>query len=85
MDLEGKRVGFAITGSFCTYSSIMPVIEELVKMGADVMPILSYNAAAYDTRFMKAAELKHFLSITTKKRHCRQHCKSGTDRAAKTA
>ncbi len=65
MDLTGKRIGFAITGSFCTYSQIMPVIEELVKMGANVVPILSYNAAVHDTRFIKAAELKKFLEETT--------------------
>lgn len=65
MDLAGKRIGFAITGSFCTYSQIMPVIEELVKMGANVVPILSYNAAVHDTRFIKAADLKKFLEETT--------------------
>jgi dipicolinate synthase subunit B len=65
MDLAGKRIGFAITGSFCTYSQIMPVIEELVKMGAIVVPILSYNAAVHDTRFIKAADLKKFLEETT--------------------
>ena len=65
MELTGKRIGFALTGSFCTYKQIMPVITELVVLGADVMPILSYNAANFDTRFMKAAELKHFLTTET--------------------
>ena len=65
MELTGKRIGFALTGSFCTYKQIMPVITELVALGADVMPILSYNAANFDTRFMKAAELKHFLTTET--------------------
>lgn len=67
MDLEGKRIGFAITGSFCTYHLIMPVVEQLVNMGAEVTPILSFNAATQDTRFMKAAEFKHFLTVTTKR------------------
>jgi dipicolinate synthase subunit B len=66
MDLAGKRIGFAVTGSFCTYIQIMPVIKELVNEGASVVPILSYNAAAYDTRFIKAAEFKSFLEDTTK-------------------
>jgi dipicolinate synthase subunit B len=65
MELKGKRIGFAMTGSFCTYPQVMPVIEELVTLGADVMPILSYNAAKTDTRFIKSAELKHFLTMTT--------------------
>lgn len=67
MDLAGKRIGFAITGSFCTYDKIKPVIEQLVKMGAEVTPILSFNAGGFDTRFGKSAEFKHFLSVTTRK------------------
>ncbi|MDD5016485.1 MAG: dipicolinate synthase subunit B [Eubacteriales bacterium] len=67
MDLAGKRIGFALTGSFCTYRAIMPVIQELVDMGAEVTPILSYAASNHDTRFIKAAELKHFLTVTTGK------------------
>ncbi len=67
MELSGKRIGFAITGSFCTYSRIMPAIKQLVELGADVTPILSFNAASFDTRFIKAAEFKHFLTLTTKK------------------
>ena len=65
MELEGKRIGFAITGSFCTFDRIMPVVEQLVAIGAEVTPILSYAAANHDTRFMKATELKHFLCVTT--------------------
>lgn len=65
MELTGKRIGFAMTGSFCTYKQVMPVIEELVALGADVLPILSYNAAQTDTRFIRSAELKHFLTMTT--------------------
>ncbi len=67
MELTGTRIGFAITGSFCTYELIMPVIKTLVEAGAEVTPILSYNAANYDTRFMKASELKLFLTETTGK------------------
>ncbi|MFA5676575.1 MAG: dipicolinate synthase subunit B [Christensenellales bacterium] len=65
MDLDGKRIGFAITGSFCTFTLVMPVIEELVKLGADVTPILSYNAANNDTRFFKVKDFKQFLIETT--------------------
>jgi len=65
MELSGKRIGFAITGSFCTYGQIMPVIKEMKKAGAEITPILSYSAAGNDTRFIKAAEFKHFLTLTT--------------------
>jgi dipicolinate synthase subunit B len=65
VELEGKRIGFAITGSFCTFDRVLPVVEELVAIGAQVTPILSYAAANHDTRFMKATELKHFLCVAT--------------------
>ncbi|MGE5495218.1 MAG: dipicolinate synthase subunit B [Burkholderiales bacterium] len=66
MDLAGKRIGFAVTGSFCTYKQVMPVIEELVGIGADVVPIVSFNAASIDTRFIKAEDFRKFLKETTK-------------------
>jgi dipicolinate synthase subunit B len=66
MDLAGKRIGFAVTGSFCTYKQVMPVIEELVSIGADVLPIVSFTAASIDTRFIKAEDLRKFLKETTK-------------------
>lgn len=65
MELKGKRIGFALTGSFCTFKQVMPVIEELIDMGAEIMPILSYNAANTDTRFIKSAQLKQYLTQTT--------------------
>ncbi len=67
MELTGARIGFAITGSFCTYGLIKPAIKALVESGAEVTPILSYNAANHDTRFMKASDLKLFLTETTGK------------------
>lgn len=65
MDLTEKRIGFAITGSFCTYKQVMPVIEQLVSLGANVVPIVSYVAASLDTRFIKAEDFKDFLRETT--------------------
>lgn len=67
MELTGKKIGFAITGSFCTYGKIKPVVKALVESGAEVTPILSYNAASHDTRFMKASDLKMFLTEITGK------------------
>ena len=64
MDLLGKTIGFAITGSYCTFHEVLPEIKNLVEMGANVIPILSYNVAATDTRFMKKDDLKHFLTET---------------------
>ena len=49
-------VGFAMCGSFCTFSKVIPQIENLIKEGAKVQPIMSETSAATDTRFGKASE-----------------------------
>lgn len=50
------KIGFAICGSFCTFSKIFNVIENLVNKGYDVYPIMSFNAYNIDTRFGLAEE-----------------------------
>ncbi len=56
MDLAGKKVGFALTGSHCTLARVIPAIEELVKLGADVQPILSEAIRRDNTRFGRPKE-----------------------------
>jgi dipicolinate synthase subunit B len=65
MELAGKRIGFAVTGSFCTFAQILPQVKTLVDAGADVTPILSYNASRLDTRFFKAEDFKRILKEIT--------------------
>ena len=45
-----------LTGSFCTFSKVIPKIKELVKKGANVIPIMSNNAYNLDTKFGKAED-----------------------------
>ena len=49
------RIGFVLTGSFCTFSKVMPVIQALIERGDSVTPILSDSAGTLDTRFGTAA------------------------------
>ena len=65
MTLSGKTIGFALTGSFCTFSRVFPQAEALVKAGARVIPVLSFNAWALDTRFFKAGEVRARLREIT--------------------
>lgn len=48
-------VGFALCGSFCTYSRIFPVMEALAKEHT-VIPIFSEASRETDSRFGKAAD-----------------------------
>lgn len=59
------RIGFALTGSFCTFSRMIPIIETLIKDGYQVTPILSYHAGALDTRFGEATMWRDTLSKLT--------------------
>lgn len=60
-------VGFALSGSFCTFERVMVQVGELVRQGMDVTPILSFNAAGVDTRFGKAEDWKARLRDITGK------------------
>lgn len=48
-------VGFALCGSFCTFSKVFPVMEALAKEHT-VIPIFSHSAATLDSRFGTAEE-----------------------------
>lgn len=58
MLLQDKKIGFALTGSFCTFAKVMPELEKLVSEGADIMPIISEAVDKFDTKFGKAEEWK---------------------------
>jgi dipicolinate synthase subunit B len=51
MSLQGKRIGFGLTGSHCTYDSVFPEIEKLINEGAEVIPIVTSTVQHTDTRF----------------------------------
>jgi len=67
MILDNKRIGFAITGSFCTFEAALACVEDILKEGASVTGILSYAADMTDTRFMTAESLKESLAGLTGK------------------
>ena len=57
MTLEGKNVGFALTGSFCTFEKTIPQISKLIEEGADVLPIMSLDR--HNITALKLQELKN--------------------------
>jgi len=68
MRVYDKRIGMALTGSFCMYEKIFVEMKHLVEEGAQVTPIFSYHAKSIDSRFGKAEDfLKRAENITGKK------------------
>lgn len=49
------RVGFAFTGSYCTFHQVFPVLERLAEEVSFVQPIFSERSAVTDTRFGNAS------------------------------
>ncbi len=60
-------VGYALTGSFCTFEKSLKQMEKLVASGNDVLPIMSFNAHSLDTRFGTAESFKDKIRRITGK------------------
>ena len=50
-------IGYAFCGSYCTHRASLSQMERLIGDGYDILPIMSDNVYATDTRFGKAREL----------------------------
>ena len=55
--MTSQTIGFAMCGSFCTFSSIQPVLTQLVAAGYKIVPIMSQTAFETDTRFGSAQSI----------------------------
>ena len=51
------KIGFAITGSFCTHEKIKEIIQDMVDDGMDIIPIFSENVQTIDSRFGKSRSI----------------------------
>ena len=56
LNLANKNIGFAFTGSFCTFEKTIAEMKKLVHLKANIFPIMSYNSYNLDTKFGKAKE-----------------------------
>lgn len=55
-EIKGKRIGYALCGSFCTFRRSIDEMKRIAGCGADVFPIMSENAYSLDTRFGMAKD-----------------------------
>lgn len=61
------KIGLCITGSFCTFKSILNAIDDLVAHDFDITPIFSFNVSTLDTRFFKQADFEKLVVEKTGK------------------
>ena len=67
MKIKDKKIGFILTGSFCTFKYTIPQIKKIMEEGGVVIPIMSKNAYNMDTKFSTAIEfIKEIEEITGK-------------------
>lgn len=68
LKLKDKKVGFVLTGSFCTFKNTISQIKKIVQNEATVIPIMSHNAYKLDTKFGEAKDfIKDIEDITNQK------------------
>lgn len=67
-NLNGLNLGVGLCGSFCTFKKAIANIETLLQLGANVFPIMSYNAYETSTRFGEAQAIIDQIETLTQKK-----------------
>ena len=65
--LANKKIGYAVTASFCTHARSLDALCALIDLGCEIVPIMSENAYYTDTRFGKAEDLSRKIEEITKR------------------
>lgn len=79
MKLKRKRIGFVMTGSFCTFKKTIEQLKRIIEEEAEVIPIMSYNAYNLDTKFGKAKDYINKIEKITRERNNSHHTGSRTN------
>lgn len=65
--MKGQNIGWAMTGSFCTLNSFLPVIKTLAENN-NIIPVFSFSVASSNNRFTSASEFyRQVMDITHNK------------------
>lgn len=67
LEVKDKKIGFVLTGSFCTFRKAIPKMKELIDKEAEIVPVMSFNSYYTDTKFGTAKEfIEEIENITGK-------------------
>ena len=56
MEIDKKNIGYALTGSFCTFKTSLEEIKKMRNLNVNIFPIMSFNSYNLDTKFGKAKD-----------------------------
>lgn len=65
MRLDGKVIGWGVTGSHCSYDEVILQVERVLALGASVIPVMSHTAVTTTTRFGSGEDLAKLLRELT--------------------
>ncbi|MBP3448544.1 MAG: dipicolinate synthase subunit B [Clostridia bacterium] len=66
--METLKVGYCLTGSYCTFRKSLTALADLLEKGFEVYPMMSENAYHTDTRFGKAKDFVATIEQMTGKK-----------------
>ena len=67
LELKDKKIGFVLTGCFSRFSKVIPIMKELIRQEAEIIPIMSFNSYNLDTKYGKAKDFINEIETITKK------------------
>ena len=67
MEKDRTKLGLCVTGSFCTFTNTLKMVDTLIDLGYDITPIFSFNVATLDTRFFRQADFERLIVEKTGK------------------
>lgn len=79
MKLNQKRIGFVMTGSFCTFKNSIEQLKGMLEEDAEVLPVMSFNAYNLDTKFGKAKDFITQIEKITRKTNNSYNSRSRTN------
>lgn len=56
------NIGFALTGSYCTFSQVLPIMESLAR-DHNLYPIFSHSVSQTDSRFGSASDFRRQATL----------------------
>ena len=69
-DLTGERIGFVVTGSFCTFSAVFAQAKLLREAGAELTPIFSEHRYPFRHSGRTGCRIGEDLRQTGDSQHC---------------